>query len=110
MPAAIDFQQANDGAARRAQCHAMAIDLQRRVLARNGLSPIAPDDAFAQMVAIPVRATDAEALRVRVFDRHRIEVPVTQHGPQTFVRVSVQVYNSDEDLAALERALAEAGV
>ena len=81
----------------------MACALQRRVLARNGLAPIAPDAAFAQMVAIPVRAEDAEALRARLFDRHRIEVPVTQHGGRTFVRVSVQAYNGEADLAALER-------
>jgi len=39
----------------------------------------------------------------------RIEVPVTQHvnadGARTFVRVSVQPYTSDEELAALEAAL-----
>ena len=29
---------------------------------------------------------------------------------RTFVRVSVQAYNTEADLAALERALAEAGV
>jgi selenocysteine lyase/cysteine desulfurase len=34
---------------------------------------------------------------------------VTQHAGRTFVRVSVQVYNSDADLARLEAALALAG-
>jgi len=38
-----------------------------------------------------------------------IERPVTQHvgagGARTFVRVSVQPYTSDDDLAALEAAL-----
>jgi selenocysteine lyase/cysteine desulfurase len=37
-------------------------------------------------------------------------VPVTQHRGATFVRVSVQGYNDEADLQALERALqAEAG-
>lgn len=110
VPAAIDFQQAHDWPAWRRHCHDLACALQRRVLARNDLSPIAPDTAFAQMVPIPVRATDAEALRAWLLERHRIEVPVTQHGGRSFVRVSVQAYNTEGDLAALERALAEARV
>jgi len=48
---------------------------------------------------------DAEALRARLFEQHRIEVPVTQHAGRTFVRVSVQGYNTAADLAALEEAL-----
>ncbi|MDP1650528.1 MAG: aminotransferase class V-fold PLP-dependent enzyme [Rubrivivax sp.] len=110
VPAAIDFQQAHDWPAWQQRCHDLACGLQRRVLARNGLTAIAPDEALAQMVPIPVRSGDAEALRTRLFEQHRIEVPVTQHGGRTFVRVSVQAYNTEADLAALERALAEAGV
>ena len=83
--------------------------LMQRVLARNGLEAIAPDAAFAQMAPIPVRRHDAEALRRRLFEHHRIEVPVTQHGGRTFVRVSVQAYNDRADLDALEAALAAEG-
>jgi selenocysteine lyase/cysteine desulfurase len=36
-------------------------------------------------------------------------VPVTQHAGRHFVRVSVQAYTTDEEIAALEAALAEAG-
>ena len=57
-----------------------------------------------------MRTGDAEALREWLFSRHRIEVPVTQHAGRCFVRVSVQAYNSEADLAALQSALAEAGV
>jgi selenocysteine lyase/cysteine desulfurase len=32
-------------------------------------------------------------------------VPVTQHGAQSFVRVSVQAYNTEADLDALVQAL-----
>ena len=110
VPAALDFQAAHDWPRRRARCHAMAVGLMHRVLARNGLTPIAPDDCFAQMVPIPVRCDDAAVLRQRLFDRHRIEVPVTTHGAHTFVRVSVQAYNTESDLAALESALATEAV
>ncbi len=118
VPAAIAFQRRHGWPAWRPRCHAMAMDLQRRVLARNGLAPIGRDAGygqdFAQMVAIPVRLPEApdaaEALRRRLFEQYRIEVPVTRHGAHGFVRVSVQAYNEEADLAALEAALAEVGV
>lgn len=110
VPAAIDFQQRHDWPAQRARCHALAVDTQRRVLARNGLAPAAPDAAYGQMLTIPVRAGDAPALRQRLFDHYRIEVPVTRHDGQVFVRISVQAYNTQADLDMLAHALAELDV
>ena len=110
VPAAIDFQQRHDWPAVQRHCHALACATQQRVLSRNGLTAVAPDAAYGQMVTIPVRSGDAEGLRRRLFDRHRIEVPVTQHAGHTFVRVAVQAYNTQADVDALVDALAEAGV
>ena len=110
VPAALDFLAAHDWPARRAECHARALALQARVGARNGLAPIAHDEDFGQMVPIPVRSPNPEGLRAWLFEQHRIEVPVTQHAGQVFVRVSVQAYTLDSELLALENALAAAGV
>ncbi len=77
----------------------------RRVAARSSLAPIAPDDDFASMVPFPVAARDPEALRRSLFERHRIEVPVTTHAGLTFVRVSVAGYTTEAELHALEEAL-----
>ena len=113
VPAAIDFHAAHDWAARCADCHRRAMALLQRVSARTGIAPIAADEFFLQMAPLPVPHQDAAALRARLFDEFRIEVPVTQHanadGARTFVRVSVQPYTTDEDLAALEAALVMAG-
>jgi isopenicillin-N epimerase len=106
VPAAIGFQRRHDWPAVRRRCHAMAVALMHRVAARHGLPPIGRDDDFAQMVPLPVPHQDAGSLRERLFEQHRIEVPVTQHGGRTFVRVSVQGYNRQADLQGLEDALA----
>jgi isopenicillin-N epimerase len=103
VPAAIDFQAAHDWPAVQRRCHALARDTLHRVAARFGLAPASGDDDYAQMVVMPVPHTDAEALRRRLFDESRIEIPVTQHRGQTFVRLSVQAYN---DQADIERLLA----
>lgn len=110
VPAALDFLATHDWPHHRARSHERAVALMHRVGARNGLAPIARDSDFGQMVPVPVRCTDAEALRSWLFEQHRIEVPVTQHAGQTFVRVSVQAYTQDAELQQLEAALADAGV
>jgi len=109
VPSAIDFQARHDWPAWRSHCHALACDTLHRITARNGLARVAPDAAYAQMVAVPVRRSDAEGLRRALFEQHGIEVPVTQHGPHTFVRVSVQAYNTQRDLDMLCDALAAMG-
>jgi isopenicillin-N epimerase len=105
VPAAIDFQQQNGWQGWRERCHALARHTLQRVLARNGLLPIAPASAQGQMVTIPVRCTNAEGLRQTLFEQHKIEVPVTQHAGQTFVRLSVQAYNTQLEMDALVNAL-----
>ena len=110
VPAAIDWQAAHGWPAWRERCHGLAVETLHRVLANNGLAPIAPDEAYGQMVPIPVRSSDAEGLRRALFDEHRIEVPVTQHGGQTFVRVSVQAYTTQAELDHLVAVLAERGL
>jgi isopenicillin-N epimerase len=103
--AAIAFHRQHLGPAVRAQCHARAMALMHELSQHFGQPVIGPDEAFAQMAPIPVPPCDAEALRAALFDRHGIEVPVTQHGGRCFVRVSVQGYTTDGELQALSHAL-----
>ena len=110
VPAAIQFQAEHDWPQRQQRCHALALRTLHQVLARNGLSAAAPDAAYGQMVPIPVRTSDTDGLRRQLFEQFRIEVPVTQHGARTFVRVSVQAYNTEAELDALVGALARLGV
>jgi isopenicillin-N epimerase len=110
VPAAIAFQARHGWPAHQARCHAMACDTRQRVVRRNGLPLPAPEAAHGQMVTIPVHTQNAESLRRWLFDERHIEVPVTQHGGSTFVRVAVQAYNTPADLDTLVSALAEAGV
>jgi isopenicillin-N epimerase len=108
LTAAIDFHRTHLSPEVRAACHHQAVALMHEMAGRFGLPVIGSDAHFAQMAAVPVPGCDAEALRARLFDRHRIEVPVTRHEGRTFVRVSVQGYNTRAELEALATALAEA--
>jgi isopenicillin-N epimerase len=101
VPAAIRFQQQHDWPARRQRCHALLLHAERALCQRYGLPPITLHDAGLQMAAIPVPQHDAQALRARLVAESRIEVPITQHAGQTFVRVSVQAYNDASDIERL---------
>ena len=103
--AAIDFHRQHLGPEVRAHCRRLALALMHELAAHFGLPVIGSDPHFAQMVPVPVPPCDAEALRRKLFEQHRIEVPVTQHEGRSFVRVSVQGYNTRAELEALAQAL-----
>ena len=105
VPAAIRFQARHDWDAVRARCHAMAAATLHRVCALTGLEPVGQDCDFGQMVAIPVPPTDPMALQAALLETHGIEIPVTVHRERTFVRLSVQGYNTQADMDALVTAL-----
>jgi isopenicillin-N epimerase len=107
VPNAIEWLRAHDWESVRARCHDRAVAFRARMNRRTGLPPICPDDALGQMAATgwPSDVMAAEALKTHLWDAHRIEVPITTHGSNVFVRVSVQGYNTDEDLDRLFDAL-----
>ena len=101
VPAAIDFLAGHDWPAVRVRCHDLARHALDALTRRHGTQPIARDDDWAQMVAIPVRAQDGDALRERLYEESGIEVAVTRHAGQVFVRVAVQGYNTAQDIERL---------
>jgi isopenicillin-N epimerase len=101
VPAALAFQDRNDWPAVRRRCHELAAQALAVLTQRHGMQAVASHDDWAQMVAIPVPVQDPEALRHRLFEESRIEIPVTTHGGRTFVRLSVQGYNTAADIEHL---------
>jgi isopenicillin-N epimerase len=95
---AVAFQASYDWPAVRERCHALL------AAAELGLEPLT--DTFVQMRGFRLEHDDPLALKRRLYDEHRIEVPIfeTRHGWS--LRVSVQAYNDASDLHALAAALA----
>ena len=108
VPAAIRFQAEHRWETVRRDCHRLAAAALERICAFTGLEPICRDADFGQMVVIPVPCADPAALQSTLYDRHRIEIPVTQHRGRTFVRISVQGYNTEADIEALVAAIRSA--
>jgi len=107
VPAAIRFHQTYLTPRVRRACHLLALATRERIDLCTGLDPLCGPDDFAQMAAIAVPPTDAEALRRALFERYRIEVSVTRHGAQVYVRLSVQAYNTQGDVDRFVAAIVE---
>jgi isopenicillin-N epimerase len=117
VPAAIQFQAEHDWPRVWTECHALLREARRRIEELTGLPPICPDSPqwYAQMAAFPLPACDGAALQQRLYDDYHVEVPVIDWpalGPagtgnvRQLVRVSVQGYNTPQDVEALIAGLA----
>jgi isopenicillin-N epimerase len=108
VPAAIEFQEKHDWDKVRDACHDLVQDVQRRICELTRLVPLHPQTEawFCQMAAAPLPAdTDIATLKTRLYDEHRIEVPLIDWNGNKFIRVSVQGYNTKRDADKLCRAL-----
>ena len=124
VPAAIQFQAEHDWLRVRAECHEMLRAARRgieqltrnRVSSRNPVSWLCPDSPewYAQMASFQLPPCDAAALQRRLYDEYHVEVPVVEWNGRQLVRVSVQGYNTREDidslLAAIEALLSQRGI
>jgi isopenicillin-N epimerase len=110
-PAAVTYQAERNWDAVRERCHALVVEARERVAALSGLPKIAPTAAgeytwFRQMAIAPLPTDiDGKELKRRLYDEHRIEIPVTQVGDKPYIRFSFQGYNGPDDLDALTSAL-----
>lgn len=102
----------------RARNRALAIAARRLLCERLRVSLPCPEELLGSLAAIPLprgadvgSAPDPDPLHLRLWQRHRIEVPVFP-GParhQRVLRISAQLYNSLGDYQALAEALAAEG-
>ena len=103
VPAAIAWQHEHNWDSVRERCH----ELARRARNELGLEPLTPDskEFFRQMIALRVPEDAPKDLQERLYDQHRIEVPVFERGEERFIRPSFQAYNDATDLERLKTAL-----
>lgn len=106
-PTAIQFFEQHHWDDVRAQCHYLARVARARITALTGLPPLSPDSRawYAQMVTLSLPACDAVQVKTRLYDEFHIEVPIVVWRERPHIRVSIQAYNTAEDVARLVDAL-----
>lgn len=109
VPAAIEFQARHDWLQVQQRCRRLVREVRERIGRLTGLLPICPDDGlwYGQMHTLPLPPCDTAGLQRELRERHRIEIPVFAWRNRPFLRISVQAYNSRQDLETLLQALAE---
>ncbi|MCE5207192.1 MAG: aminotransferase class V-fold PLP-dependent enzyme [Chloroflexi bacterium] len=108
VPAAIRFMEEYDWNTVRQECHSLLMHTLPRIRQITGMPPAYPDDSdlYSQMaVSILPPETDIETLKVRLYDEFKVEVPLIDWNGMKLVRISVQAYNTPEDLDRLVEGL-----
>lgn len=111
VPDAIRFQEEHHWDQVRAECHALAGYAKARILEQFDLEPLQPETPawYAQMVVIPLPGQDAgnvaDNVYQRLLDEYRIEVPIFSVQEHLLMRLSIQAYNTREQLDYFVEAL-----
>ena len=74
-----------------------------------GSTPLCPltDEFLGQMFSIPISTPEPEKLQRHLFVNYKIEIPVMRHSDKTYLRYSINAFNSQNDLGRLYDAVKE---
>ncbi len=110
--AAITFQREHDWEGVRRSCHSLLQEYRPLLAERFGWEPLVSlgveetEPWFTQMAAFLLpEEIDAFAMKERLYDEERIEIPVFAWNGRETIRVSMQGYNDRDDLERLIEGL-----
>jgi isopenicillin-N epimerase len=107
VPKAIAFMNENNWSEKIQVCNQLILDNYEQFCDLLGSKPICPvtSEFLGQMCSIPIQTNNVAELKVLLYEKYKIEIPVMTIDNQVFLRISVQVYNSQEDLDVLRLAI-----
>jgi isopenicillin-N epimerase len=107
VPTAIQFMKDHDWQDVRRQCHLLLRQAIERICDLTELSPLYPldSDFYSQMGIAPLPNSNLAILKSRLYDEYRVEVPLIQWQNRQFIRISMQGYNTQDDVDALINAV-----
>jgi len=107
VPTALQFMRDHNWDNVRFQCHTLLRQAIQQICDLTKLPPLYPldSDYYSQMGIAPLPPSNLTALKNRLYDEYKMEVPLTEWKDKQFIRISVQGYNVQEDIDALLYAL-----
>jgi isopenicillin-N epimerase len=108
VPDAIKFMRDHNWVDVRLECHKLLQQAVDRICGITNMEPLYPldSDFFCQMAIAPLPVNiDLIVLKSRLYDEYKVEVPLIQWQEKKFVRVSIQGYNTLDDIDALVNGL-----
>jgi len=107
VPKAIQFLNQHNWKEKSKACHELVIKNAQRfydLLGSYALSPLT-NEFIGQMLSIPIKTSEPMKLQRLLFEKYKVEIPVMPHAEQVYLRYSINVFNTQEDLDVLYNAV-----
>ncbi len=108
-PKVIQFLEENNWKEQSKACRKLVLDHYQRFCNLVGTQPICPiSSAFlGQMASIPIKTEKPLELKELLYTKYRIQIPIMPLNGSIYMRYSINVYNSIEDLDVLYQAITD---
>lgn len=108
-PKVVAFLEENDWKEKSEVCRKLVLSNYQRFCDLLNTEPICPitEEFLGQMASIPIRTDKPNELKEVLYNKYKIQIPVMPLNDKIFLRFSINVYNSQEDLDVLYLAIAD---
>jgi isopenicillin-N epimerase len=108
-PKVIEFLEQNNWKEKSKACKKIVLENYQRFCDLVGTQPICPisEEFLGQMASIPVRTEKPMELKELLYSKYKIQIPIMPLNDKIYMRYSMNVYNSQEDLEVLFRAITD---
>lgn len=109
IPACIEFMEENNWKEVSANCRKMIQENALQLCEITGNNPLSKinDDFIAQMFSCEIETKNQKELHDLLLKKYKIEIPIMVHGDKSFIRYSINAFNTQKDLDQLFTALKE---
>ena len=108
-PKVIAFLEENNWNEKVKACKQLVFSNYQRFCDLLNTKPLAPitEEFLGQMASIQIKTSNPAALKDLLYDDYKIQIPVMPLNGNVFLRYSINVYNSQDDLDRLYQVLQE---
>ena len=107
IPTAIRFMHEHNWAEEAKHCRQLVKENAPRFCKLLHTEPLCPitDEFIGQLYSIRLPHSEPEKFQRMLFEKYQIEIPMTRLGNETFIRYSINAFNTQTDLDKLYDAL-----
>jgi len=108
-PKVISFLEENNWKEKSKACRKMVMENYQRFCDLVGTNPICPisEEFLGQMASIPIRTDKPMELKELLYSKYKIQIPIMPLNGNVYMRYSINVYNSQDDLEVLYQAVTD---
>jgi isopenicillin-N epimerase len=105
----LKFRKENNWEEVSQKCRKMAIENGLRFCKLFGSEPLAPlnEDFYGQLFSIPIGVENPQEFQKKLFNDYKIEIPVAVQNCSSYLRYSVQAFNTQNELDYLYASLVD---